>query len=83
MATLAEFVEEFAKKTDLSKAEADRVARTYAEIAKKFAKKGFVTLPELGRFKKVERKARKARNPRTGAMVNVPKKTYLALKIEV
>jgi DNA-binding protein HU-beta len=83
MATQAEFIDEFAGLAGITKAEADRVARSYAEAATKLAKGGFVTLPEFGRLKKVVRKARTGRNPQTGKAIKVPEKSYLALKIEV
>lgn len=82
MATQAEFIDEFASLSGLTKAEADRIARSYARAATTLAWNGFVTLPELGRMKKVIRKARQGRNPQTGKAINVPEKSYLALKIE-
>ena len=44
---------------------------------------GFAVLPDLGRFKAVTKPARKARNPRTGAMVDVPAKTTLNRQIDL
>lgn len=81
MATQAEFIDAFAKSASLTKAEADRIARAFAEVAVAQAKTGFAVLPDLGRFKAVTKPARKARNPRTGAMVDVPAKTTLVLKV--
>lgn len=81
MATQAEFIDAFAKAAGLTKTEADRIARAYAEVATAQAKTGFAVLPDLGRFKAVTKPARKARNPRTGAMVDVPAKTSLVLKV--
>ena len=81
MATQAEFIDALAKAAGLTKAETDRVCRAYAAVAVAQAKGGFAALPDLGRFKSVTRPARKARNPRTGAVVNVPAKTSLVLKV--
>ncbi len=81
MATQAEFIDALAKAAGVTKAEADRIARAYAEVAIAQAKGGFAALPDLGRFKAVTRPARKARNPRTGTMIDVPAKTSLVLKV--
>lgn len=81
MATQAEFIDALAKAAGLTKAEADRIARAYAMVATAQAKGGFAALPDLGRFKAVTRPARKARNPRTGTMIDVPAKTSLVLKV--
>jgi|GEM_PF-2020332 len=83
MATQAEFIDAFAKAADITKAEADRIARVYAATAVAHAKTGFASLPDLGRFKSVTRAARKARNPRSGVMIDVPAKTSLTLKISL
>lgn len=81
MATQAEFIDALAKAAEVTKAEADRIARAYAAVAVAQAKGGFATLPDLGRFKSVTRPARKGRNPRTGKEINVPAKTSLVLKV--
>jgi len=39
-----------------------------------------VAIPEFGVFTKVQRKARTARNPRTGETVEVPEKTTVKFK---
>jgi DNA-binding protein HU-beta len=83
MATQAEFIDEFATLAGLSKGEADRIARSYAQAATKLAGGGFVTLPDVGRLKKVTRAARKGRNPRTGEAIEVPAKSFLSLKIDL
>lgn len=83
MATQAEFIDALAKAAGLTKAEADRISRAYAQTAIAQAKGGFAALPDLGRFKSVTRPARKARNPRDGKMVDVPAKTSLVLKINL
>ncbi len=44
MATQAEFIDAFAKAAGLTKAEADRIARAYAEVAVDQAKTGFAAL---------------------------------------
>ncbi|MCA0406201.1 MAG: HU family DNA-binding protein [Proteobacteria bacterium] len=81
MATQAEFIDALAKAADITKADADRIARAYAKVALEQGKSGFAALPDLGRFKSVTRPARKARNPRTGNMIDVPAKTSLVLKV--
>jgi DNA-binding protein HU-beta len=83
MATQAEFIDALAKAADITKADADRFARAYAKVALDQGKSGFAALPDLGRFKSVTRPARKARNPQTGNMVDVPAKTSLVLKVSV
>jgi DNA-binding protein HU-beta len=83
MATQAEFIDALAKAAEITKAEADRIARAYAATAIAQAKGGFASLPDLGRFKSVTRPARKARNPRDGKIIDVPAKTSLVLKIGV
>jgi DNA-binding protein HU-beta len=83
MATQAEFIDALAKAADITKADADRFARAYAEVALAQGKTGFAALPDLGRFKSVTRPARKARNPRSGQMIDVPAKTSLVLKVGV
>ena len=60
MATQAEFIDALAKAAEITKAEADRLARAYAAVAVAQAKGGFAALPDLGRFKSVTRPARKA-----------------------
>jgi DNA-binding protein HU-beta len=83
MATQAEFIDALAKAADITKAEADRIARAYAAVATDQAKGGFASLPDLGRFKSVTRPARTARNPRDGKPIKVPAKTSLVLKVGV
>ena len=60
---------------DLSKADADRVYEAMAEAAKKcLATEGEFALPGLGALKAKIQKARTARNPQTGALIQVPEK---------
>ncbi len=82
MATQAEFIDAFAKAADLTKAEADRIARAYGATALAQAKTGFATLPELGRFKAGVRPARTGRNPRTGEAIQIAAKTSYTLKVD-
>ena len=70
-----EMIEALANAADLKKAEANRVYDALVELAKNklMAGEDFV-LPCLGALKAKEQKARQARNPITGAIVDVPAK---------
>lgn len=71
-----EFIEAIASKTDMSKAAAARAVDAMIDtITATVAKKGEVRLPGFGTFKAVPRKARTAKNPRTGAAIKVPATT--------
>jgi DNA-binding protein HU-beta len=73
-----DLVNEVAKVLTTKKAAADAVEAVLAGITKALKKKQAVTLVGFGTFKVGKRKARKGRNPQTGAEIkikakNVPK----------
>jgi DNA-binding protein HU-beta len=73
-----DLVNEVAKVVDTKKAAADAVEAVLAGITKARKKKQAVTIVGFGTFKVGKRKARKGRNPQTGAEIkikakNVPK----------
>jgi len=73
-----DLVNEVAKVVDTKKAAAEAVEAVLAGITKALKKKQAVTIVGFGTFKVGKRKARKGRNPQTGAEIkikakNVPK----------
>jgi DNA-binding protein HU-beta len=73
-----DLVNEVAKVLDTKKAAADAVEAVLSGITKALKKKQAVTIVGFGTFKVGKRKARKGRNPQTGAEIkikakNVPK----------
>jgi len=70
--TKAELVAEIAKKSKLSKADAERALNSFIDTAKKVLKKeGGLALAGFGSFIVSKRKARKGRNPQTGEVINI------------
>ena len=71
--TKAELVEKAAKDAKISKVAAAAALNSFMDGVTKALKKknGKVTLVGFGTFQKVRRKARKGRNPQTGAPVNI------------
>jgi len=71
--TKAELVEKAAKDAKISKVSATAALNSYlTNITKTLKKKdGKVTLVGFGTFTKVRRKARKGRNPQTGAPIKI------------
>ena len=70
--TKAELVAEIAKKSKLSKADAERAINSFVDAAKKTLKKeGRLALAGFGTFVVSKRKARKGRNPRTGETIKI------------
>jgi DNA-binding protein HU-beta len=82
----AEFIESIAKIGDFStKAEAGRaydavVATLAGRMGKGTAKDRVIRLPELGTFQMKVRKARKGKNPQTGATLKIPAKKVVTFK---
>jgi DNA-binding protein HU-beta len=76
-----ELVAEVAKRADVAKASAAAVVEALTETIKTSVAKGQkVALIGFGTFEKRVRNARTARNPRTGATVQVPKTNVPAFK---
>ncbi len=71
--TKAELVDKMAKDADISKAAAGAALNSFVSSVTKALKKkdGKVTLVGFGTFSKVRRKARKGRNPQTGAVIKI------------
>jgi integration host factor subunit beta len=73
--TKADLVEEISKDTGLSKKDTNIVVNLIIDnLIKALAEGDKVELRGFGSFKVKSRKSRKARNPRTGAAVEVPAK---------
>lgn len=78
--TKSQLLAELADKSKLSKKEVEAVLDSLTAIAYKEAKDaGKFTLPGFGILKLVQRPARTARNPATGATVQVPAKTVVKM----
>ncbi|RLC24760.1 MAG: DNA-binding protein [Deltaproteobacteria bacterium] len=70
--TKAELIAEIAKKSKLTKADAERALNTFVDVAKKTLKKeGRLALAGFGTFVVSKRKARKGRNPQTGETIKI------------
>lgn len=73
--TKADLVEQVAMRTGLTKKDVAAVADHLLEgICETLIRGGHVEIRGLGSFKTKTRKARQARNPRTGESVSVPEK---------
>jgi len=71
----SELAVKLAKETGLTKTAATNTIETLVATITKALKKGeSVSLVGFGTFKTANRKARKARNPQTGAPINIPKR---------
>jgi DNA-binding protein HU-beta len=69
----AQLIDAIAAKSDISKAAAGRVLDALIVVITKALKKGEdVSLVGFGTFGVKKRKARKGRNPRTGAEIKIP-----------
>jgi DNA-binding protein HU-beta len=69
-----------AEKTELSKAQVDKVLESLAALAYAEAKNTF-TLPGIGKLVLVERKARTGRNPATGATIEIPARKAVKFRV--
>ena len=71
--TKAELIEQAAKDANVSKVAAAAALNSFMDGVTKALKKknGKVTLVGFGTFSKVRRKARKGRNPQTGAPIKI------------
>ncbi|MBI4688149.1 MAG: HU family DNA-binding protein [Nitrospirae bacterium] len=71
--TKAEMIDAVASGAEISKAAAAKaVDSVFNGITKTLKKGGTVTLVGFGTFKTSKRKARKGRNPKTGAEIKIP-----------
>ena len=76
-----ELVESMAEAADISKAAAEKALNgMLMTISEALSKGDKVTLVGFGTFSTVKRRERKAKNPRTGAMIKIPAKTVAKFK---
>jgi DNA-binding protein HU-beta len=76
-----ELVESMAEAADISKAAAEKaLSGMLMTISEALSKGDKVTLVGFGTFSTVKRTERKAKNPRTGAMIKIPAKTVAKFK---
>ncbi len=69
----ADLVNKIASKAGITKAAAEKALNGFlASVQDTLSKKGKVTLTGFGSFVVEKRQARKGRNPRTGAAINIP-----------
>jgi len=78
----AELIDAVAATANVSKADAERTLEAFTAVTRTALAEGKrVQLTGLGTFVTKERAARTARNPSTGAPVEVPAKTVAAFKV--
>ena len=80
--TKAELVEQMAKDAKITKVAAAAALGSFtASVTKALKKKeGKVTLVGFGTFQKARRKARKGRNPQTGAVIKIKARNVVKFK---
>ena len=78
--TKPQIIEAIAQKTNADKRMVESILDCLAQLAYQNAKDEF-TVPGIGKLLVVDRKARMARNPQTGAQVQVPAKKALKFRI--
>jgi DNA-binding protein HU-beta len=80
--TKAELIEKMAKDAKISKVAAGAALNSFVTNVTKALKKkdGKVTLVGFGTFAKVRRKARKGRNPQTGAPIKIKARNAVKFK---
>lgn len=80
--TKSQMAAHIADKFSLSKKAANEILDEIAAVAVAQTKKaGAFTLPGLGKLVKAHRKARKGRNPATGAEIKIPAKTVVKFRV--
>ena len=76
-----ELVESMAGAADISKAAAEKALNgMLMAVSEALSKGDKVTLVGFGTFSTLKRTERKAKNPRTGAMIKIPAKTVAKFK---
>ena len=78
--TKSQLITYLSEETELPKKKVVEVLEVLAETAYSEAKNGF-TIPGLGKLVLVNRKARKGRNPATGAAIKIPAKRVLKFRL--
>ncbi|MCR4522147.1 HU family DNA-binding protein [Bosea sp. 47.2.35] len=80
--TKNELIAAIAEDATKSKADVSAVLASLANVASKTLKAGNdLTLGGIGKLSSAKREARQARNPSTGAMIDVPAKTVVKFKV--
>lgn len=80
--TKNELIAAIAEQTGKTKADVGAILVALAETATKTLKEGGdVTLGGIGKLSAAKRDARQARNPSTGAIIDVPAKTVVKFKV--
>ena len=80
--TKSQLAAHIAEKFGMSKKGANEVLDEIAAVAVAQTKKaGAFTLPGVGKLVKAHRKARKGRNPATGAEIKIPAKTVVKFRV--
>lgn len=72
--TKPELIEAIAKETGATKVAVEGIYNALIAVVAKETKKVPCTLPGLGKFTVVQRKARTGRNPQTGETIKIPAK---------
>ncbi|MDU0343779.1 HU family DNA-binding protein [Bosea rubneri] len=80
--TKNELIAAVAEATGKSKADVGALLTAVAEVATQSLKDGGdVVIGGIGKFSAAKREARQARNPSTGAVIDVPAKTVVKFKV--
>lgn len=78
--TKKEMVEVLALRSEVSKAEAEKLFNNLFALLAEEVAKGEARVDGFGTFKLAQRAAREAKNPRTGEVVKVPAKKVVTFK---
>jgi len=78
--TKSQIIDALAEETSVEKKTAEAMLDCLAQLAYENAKDEF-TVPGIGKLIVVDRKARTARNPKTGATIEVPAKKALKFRV--
>ena len=78
--TKSQIIDALAEKTGVEKKTAEALLDCLAQLAYANAKDEF-TVPGIGKLMVVDRKARTARNPKTGATLQIPAKKALKFRV--
>ena len=77
----SDLINAIAEKAEISKADSNRVIDAFVESVQKALSKGEkVTLVGFGTFQISKRSARKGRNPKTGAVIQIPARKVAKFK---
>ena len=80
--TKAQFVSLIAEKAGITKISANGILEIITSTAVAETKKnGQFVIPGIGKLVKSQRKARKGRNPQTGAEIKIPAKTVVKFRV--